>query len=268
MRIDLFKDKPIDELALDRIREYAKFLPKFGNSFYVAYSGGKDSIVLLDLMIRSGCAYEIHHNHTTVDNPELVYFVREQAKKHKINIHYPRDKNGKRTNMFELIKKNGMPPLRHRRYCCRVLKEGGGEGRIVTTGVRWGESARRSKRMMFESCFKSKDKKYFHPVIDWTTADVWQYIKEYKLDYCKLYDEGYDRLGCILCPMSRKVQRDIDRYPKYAAAYKKAIKVIFKPANGDVSKFQTSDEYWEWWLDRDAPSTKTDEHQQLLKFDN
>ena len=274
MRIDMFKSKPIDELAIDRIRTYAEFLPKFKDVFYLAYSGGKDSVVILDLMIRSGCPYEIHHNHTTVDNPELVYFVREQAKKHKIIIHYPVDKDGKRISMFSLIKERGMLPRRNVRYCCEVLKEGGGEGYIVTTGVRWGESARRSKRMMFESCYKSKKKKYLHPIIDWSTADVWQYIRERELEYCELYDQGRDRLGCILCPMTNQtiVELDLAQYPKFVAAYKRAIMNPndpdkFRKLGVKLDVLKNKDEYWKWWLDHDARKGKVDPNQQLL-FDN
>lgn len=45
------------------------------------------------------------------------------------------------------------------------------------------------------------------PIIDWSTEDVWNYIKTNNLRYCSLYDEGFDRIGCVLCPMASKNQR-------------------------------------------------------------
>lgn len=60
--------------SLERIRY---FCPPEG--YYVAYSGGKDSTVILDLIRRSGVPYEAHYNLTTVDPPELVAFIRKQS---------------------------------------------------------------------------------------------------------------------------------------------------------------------------------------------
>ncbi|NCC59160.1 MAG: phosphoadenosine phosphosulfate reductase, partial [Synergistales bacterium] len=65
------RDKVQD--ALEMLRE---FEPEDG--YYLAYSGGKDSTVLLDLARRSGVKFDAHYNLTTVDPPELVYFIREQ----------------------------------------------------------------------------------------------------------------------------------------------------------------------------------------------
>jgi phosphoadenosine phosphosulfate reductase len=65
--------KSIDEIAIERLKE---FEPPDG--YWVAYSGGKDSDVVLDLVRRSGVKYEAHHNLTTCDPPELVRHVKEQ----------------------------------------------------------------------------------------------------------------------------------------------------------------------------------------------
>ena len=47
--------------------------------------------------------------------------------------------------MWNLIVRKGTPPLRTSRYCCSELKEPGGTGKIVVTGVRWAESTRRKQ---------------------------------------------------------------------------------------------------------------------------
>ena len=57
----------------------------------------------------------------------------------------PHDKDGKPITMWNLIPKKKMPPTRLARYCCSVLKESAGKGRITVTGVRWAESARRKE---------------------------------------------------------------------------------------------------------------------------
>ena len=76
--------------------------------------------------------------------------------------------------MWGLIVKAGMPPTRIARYCCRYLKERGGLGRTVITGIRLAESTRRSKRQRFETDSKNPSKRYIHLIFDWTTNEVWE----------------------------------------------------------------------------------------------
>lgn len=90
----------------------------------------------------AGVKYRAHYTVTGIDPPELVYFVRDKHPDVEWDI--PK-KNGKRVTMWSLIVKNGIPPSRMNRYCCRELKERYGEGAANLTGVRWAESPRRAK---------------------------------------------------------------------------------------------------------------------------
>ena len=85
-------------------------------------------------------------------------------------------------------------------------------------------------------------------IIDWSTADVWQYIRDRGIRYCSLYDEGQARVGCVLCPMTRDTARQIARWPKLAAAWERAIKATWKQGR----LFPSPEAYWRWWIDRDA----------------
>lgn len=116
------------------------------NGCVISDSGGKDSSVLKHIAMKCkekyGLNFNIQHNHTTVDAPETVYFVREEQKKYKAmgidyNILYPL------MSMWQLIVKNGMPPTRRVRYCCAALKEYSGHGEKLVTGVRKAESTNR-----------------------------------------------------------------------------------------------------------------------------
>lgn len=238
------------DIAIDRLKEFEpNALAKSPTGYYVAYSGGKDSDVILHLVRRSGVKYTAHHNLTTCDPPELVRHVKKQP---DVTIHRPE------ITMWQLIRKKKMPPRRQARYCCEVLKEGGGKDRLVVTGIRWGESNRRAKRKMIETCYRNKTKQFLNVIIDWTTENVWEYINTEGIEYCKLYDEGFKRLGCVLCPMTRDVKRQMERWPRIARAWEKAVKATFVPGKGNFT-FKTAEEYWQWWLDRDAPSRKTDD---------
>ena len=238
--------KPMDEIAMERLRCFeARALEMHPNGYWLAFSGGKDSCVILDLAKRAGVKFEAHHNLTTADPPELVQFVKTfpDVEIHKAPI-----------SMWALIRKKGLPPRQNMRYCCEVLKERSGSGCMVITGVRWGESVRRSKRKMAEACFRDKRKFYLHPIIDWSTSAVWEYIRERDLPYCRLYDEGWKRIGCVLCPMSSNIEREKARWPRIAAAWERAIAAAFYISKPDF--VATPEEYIAWWYDRRASSKR------------
>ena len=227
-------------VALDRILTFA---PEDG--YYVAFSGGKDSQVILDLVEHSGVAFDAHMNLTTVDPPELLRFVREHYG--RVTLERPE------TSMYKLIVKKRIPPTRMVRYCCEALKERGGHGRIVVTGVRWAESNRRGKRRMTESCFKDGTKTFLHPIIDWSDADVWEYLTARSLPHCSLYDEpGRTRIGCVMCPFNhRKMKQEAARWPKFAAMYERACVAAYDKAIADGLERKTwkdGHDMYQWWL--------------------
>lgn len=242
------------EVAIERIKQ----IEPRGGSWYLAFSGGKDSVVIKALCDMAGVKYDAHYRITSVDPPELVQFIKEQHP--DVSLDFPRDKNGKVITMWNLIPERKMPPTRIARYCCKYLKEDGGEGRDKITGVRWDESNRRRKSRsglevsrtekwnterekldpdnmdedMVRYCMQSKGF-ILNPIIDWTTEEVWEFIHRYNIPYCKLYDEGFERLGCIGCPMASPKMRlkEFERYPKIKEAYIKAFdRMIRKQIEG------------------------------------
>lgn len=242
-------------VAIERIQT---FEPEEG--YYVAFSGGKDSIVTLDLVRRSGVSFDAHYNWTTVDPPELARFIR--AEYAGVAWEQPDE------TMWALIRRKGFPPTRFRRYCCEALKERGGGGRFVVTGVRAAESSRRSRRGLVEACKRDAGKRLLHPIIDWSNEDVWQYIREGELPYCSLYDEGFKRLGCVMCPMQTlpQMKRDEARWPKIASAYRRAITRGFNARPPRDGGFTTGEEMYAWWLDGSKPDSMRPP--QLFPMDN
>jgi phosphoadenosine phosphosulfate reductase len=227
------------KIAIDRLKQ---FEPEEG--YYLAFSGGKDSVTIKALADMAGVKYEAHYNLTTVDPPELVRFIKE---KHPDVIIDKPEKT-----MWRLIVEHGMPPTRIVRYCCEALKEGRGAGRRVLTGVRWAESNQRKGRRMVEVCMKDDTKTFLHPIIDWTDAEVWEFIKGYKVPYCELYDQGHKRLGCIMCPMkgTRGMLRDAEQYPKYYQAYMRAFArmVVALKERGREIQYKTAEDVMHWWI--------------------
>lgn len=224
--------------AIARLKE---FEPNEG--YYGAFSGGKDSVVIKALVKMAGVKCDWHYNWTTVDPPELLAFIKKQhpdVERHRPSI-----------TMWELIVKKRMPPTRRVRYCCEVLKEDAGSGRVVITGIRWAESSKRSKRRMVEQCNKNKGKTYINPIIDWEDEDIWQFIHTYNIPYCSLYNEGFKRLGCIMCPMAgKKAWKEAARWPKIYQAYVRAFQrmVDKRKTDGFETQWETGEEVALWWV--------------------
>lgn len=229
------------EVSIERIRS----IQPRGGSWYLAFSGGKDSCVIKALADKAGVKYDAHYMISSVDPPELVRFIKEQHP--DVSLDFPRYKDGTVATMWNLIPRKKMPPTRIVRYCCEYLKEQGGEGRDKITGVRWAESTRRQKTRagleieagkkkrenldpdnmdedMVRYCMQSKGF-ILNPIIDWTDDEVWEFIHRYKVPYCKLYDEGWKRLGCLGCPMAtpKEREKELARYPKIKDAYLRAF---------------------------------------------
>lgn len=252
-------------MSIDALRT---FEPEEG--YYLAFSGGKDSVVLKALCDMAGVKYDSHYSVTSVDPPELVQFIKEHHPDVARDI--PHDSAGRPITMWNLIPEKLMPPTRLVRYCCEKLKECGGRRRIVLTGVRWAESSARANnrglvnigdskrdrimlmndneeaRDLVESCYRRK-KTILNPIINWEDEDVWEFIHKYKVPYCELYDRGYKRLGCIGCPMNTAAA-ELERYPKYKALYLRAFEKMLQERRdrGLPVTWQTADDVMSWWL--------------------
>ena len=264
----------------------AMSLQAYGLPLVVTTSGGKDSSVCVELAIRAGIPFEVMHNHTTADAPETVYFVRDEFKRLeamgiKCTLNKPVYK-GAPTSMWSLIPQKLMPPTRLVRYCCSVLKEQGGAGRFISTGVRWDESTSRKakrgiyekiasektqriilnndnddRRMLFENC-RLKAKRVVNPIIDWTDSDVWGFLQDAKVPLNPLYSEGFCRVGCVGCPMAgKKREKEFARWTKYKGLYISAFDRMLAERKrrgkmqGSWRMGTTGLDVFNWWMEYD-----------------
>ena len=264
----------------------AQSLKLYEQPLMITYSGGKDSDVLLRLAENSGIPFEVRHSLTTADAPETVYHVRdtfrrmeEKGVKCVIDAHVQPD--GKCATMWNLIPKKMVPPTRIKRYCCEVLKENGGRGRFIATGVRWDESSKRKNnrgvievshrdknkrlilmddndeaRMQFETC-QLKGQRTVNPIIGWSTADVWDYVTAEHIPMNPLYGCGHTRVGCIGCPLASKRARieEFIIWPKYKQAYIRAFDRMLEERrrrgkmDGGMRWGETGLDVFNWWME-------------------
>lgn len=248
----LFGEVDKVKIALDDLR---KNCPPEG--YYICFSGGKDSVTILDLVKRSGVKFDAHYNVMTIEPPELISFIQKEYP--EVILETPP------ASMFDLVKKFGFPPLRTKRYCCRLLKVHNGNDRFKVTGLRADESRYRKLRQKLE--ITRTGQRQLNLIIDWTEQEIWEYIRTYKIKYCNLYDKGRKRLGCLFCPNSSKAQLEMDlrEYPDIASQYiatcQTAIDERFK--RGLDSKYKTGLEMFSNWIDR-TPKLLTSTEQTLF----
>lgn len=273
--------------SIDLIRKAEKIALRLDpeNGFYNTFSGGKDSQCLYHLVKLAGVKAKTHMNLTSVDPPEVIRFVKQ---------HYPDVELIKpKMSIYDMAKKKHILPTIRFRWCCAEFKEMSGAGKVTLIGIRREESARRAKRGEISmnikgkrteetfdqwsehhekmvTCVKGKDKILVSPIIYWTERDVWEFLNVNNIPHCELYDEGYSRIGCILCPMSNYNVKilDMKRYPH---ALKKWINTIqWLKDNGYSNHVEESAETcFRWWISgKSFDKFYADEfQQQKINFD-
>ena len=179
-------------------------------NMFVSFSGGKDSTVTSDLVIRAlGNPSIIHlYGDTTLEFPDSERYVkrfRENNRKTPFLISRNNDKN-----FYEMCDIIG-PPSRVKRWCCTIFKTGAITKKIEKTfpgvktilsfqGIRRNESNSRNKYDRMSRNSKISKQVMFSPVIDWLDSDIWLYILTTGIDFNDAYRYGYTRVGCWCCP--------------------------------------------------------------------
>ena len=277
----------LEHKAIERIKMASEMsLHHYEQPLVCAYSGGKDSDVMLELFKRSGIPFEVHHSHTTADAPQTVYHIREVFKDLelygiKCDIDYHVQPDGSRITMWNLIPKKLLPPTRRMRYCCSELKETGCANRMIATGVRWDESKSREERTESEAIGKTKDsairvsqekmlltdnedtrklfercemkaKTVVNPIIDWSDDAIWEFYNCECKRHNPLYEMGLYRVGCIGCPVaSRARHTEFRLFPKYKDAYIRAFERMIneRKKRGLPTQWKNGKEVFDWWME-------------------
>lgn len=230
------------------------------DGYYFADSGGKDSAGTRSILIKAGVKYDAHYCVSPIDPPQIRSFLKEHHPDTQWDFHA--------RGWWKMVEDKGLP-MRQTRWCCEVIKEAGGEGRMVVTGNRRAESTKRRNQKYREVSWDGK-KVFIRPILAFDNFDIWQYIRENNVAYCSLYDEGaerqgygegiFKRLGCVLCPFSRNIEMEELYFPKIVANWKRVCDRIVEATKARgyqtltgkpvKNRFETGEELYQWWVKR------------------
>ncbi|MGI6684595.1 MAG: phosphoadenosine phosphosulfate reductase family protein [Bacillota bacterium] len=230
----------LENEAIDFIKNSFELYSKKVNSFVVAFSGGKDSQVILDLVSRvipveeymtvfTDTGMELPCTQNTIKETEMYY----RNKYPQFILHHAKSDK----NVIDMWNSYG-PPSRVNRWCCSVLKTAlfGRKMKellsttkqpkvVVFEGVRSDESSRREAYNRIGEGVKHINIVNCRPIFKWNTTEVFLYLFSRGIHINPGYSMGLTRAGCSVCPFASDWSEFVIRkkYPLLAKQYTDVI---------------------------------------------
>ena len=268
------------------------------NGFYNTFSGGKDSQALYYIVKMSGVKFQTHMSLTSVDPADVVRFIKTQypsviRHKPKENIYNIAIKKGILPTMTKrwcckeykeiggagkvtLIGVRSEESVKRSKRNEIELRSQKFSGNIEEFKEWRNKQIERKKKRTSKNqdefsvkndneirCINGKDSILISPIFDWTQKDVWYFLNNIiKAPHCKLYDEGQERIGCIMCPMAalKQTKKDIEKYPyvkkKWIGAIKEMMRngrFVYKYTNNpNATEDEIAENIFDYWISKDS----------------
>ncbi len=243
------------------IRKIVEWYLHFDGRVYVAFSGGKDSTVLLHLVRSMYPHVPAMYVNTGLEWPEAKAFVRQQS---NVDWHNPT------RSYLQVIKQYGFPlisievankiykyrktkrpeyreklltgkykiPFKWRHLldapfmvgdkCCEMMKIRPARryekrtGRVAYVGLLAAESQFRKMQYHQHGCnVYDATRPTSRPLSIWTDDDIWAYLAMHDLPYCSIYDQGYQRTSCVYCGFGLHREDNPNRFQRMKLTHPK-----------------------------------------------
>lgn len=237
----------LEDITVGKTRDiYNEFKGKV-DFFKVAFSGGKDSVTLLDIVEKAipERDYYVVFSDTTMEYPETYDVIAEiQQKCESEGVKFITAKS--HIHSLDSWREFG-PPSRKLRWCHMVhkivpstllVRELSGKTNAIYldfVGVRLYESSRRKHYEYLCYDKKQKGQYSFNTLLEWTSAEVWSYIFANNLIVHPAYKKGHARVGCIVCPMCEGRKNNVKRvqYPGLFNDYMNIVTSMYEDKTDD-----------------------------------
>ena len=221
-------NRPFADKLAETKEVIRKHLDEFGDKCAVAFSGGKDSEIVLWLCLQQNPNIKVIFNNTGVEYPETVNFVAHLEKEWSLNllVTHPEKTYWDCVEQYGFAQgtkrgraHNGIRKKANRAYCCYWLKEKP-MLKVLRTGLLGyftGETAIESRQRMFASLkgicihLKAGGVCKVKPILWWKEAEVWQFLKDNNLPINIVYNWGAERVGCMPCTAHLKWEVQMQR---------------------------------------------------------
>lgn len=109
-------------------------------------------------------------------------------------------------------------------------------GEVPILGVMAGESDLRKRQYIRRGGCNSFQNSLIasYPISIWTDADIWAYLRKFKVPYCELYDKGHTRTGCMFCGFGAHLEK-VSRFDLLYDLHPKAYKMFMNYTNNGVT---------------------------------
>jgi len=227
--------------SIDIIRQYQP-----AGDYHLGFSGGIDSQVLYHVALDASARFKAYYQNDLAP-PEVKQFIRSD---------YPQViwQSEPGFNFYEKMSTKGFP-LRQARWCCEYMKERGGNGEVVLLGIRREESPSRSAYPVAQQWDKGKIHKFVvRPILDWTREEEKAYLRSKGIKWCSLYDKGFHRLGCVLCPMAGVEEKRLQAayWPRMALAWERSFERLYQnrllTGSKSIKPWESAKEMFDWYI--------------------
>ncbi len=227
--------KANEEVLSKRVAQAKEFIAKVVHDndlpIAVSYSGGKDSLATLLLVMEAGIKPKLIFVDTGLEFAETTRNVQSTAMKYGLELIV----ESAGDSFWRNLEHFG-PPAKDYRWCCKTCKLGPAtqliarnfpDGVLSFIGQRAYESQQRAEKGKVWRNPWTPNQLAASPIQKWTALHVWIYLFSRGAEHNPLYERGIERIGCFMCPatdmaelrISRELAEDYPKWQKYLNDY-------------------------------------------------